>query len=302
MTYASPTVVRSVAGGGFLLIALLFSQFIGSTQTTDSQRMADKTNLALRRTAHHLLRATGDSTARIPPVQQPNAHTYEVRLARAFDYDQLPALLQESFRVYHITGAYDVAVLDCNRGELQLGYTVSDLIGGKPVPCEGRAINAGCYVLRVTFEAPVSPNSRVGLGLSLALGGLLVGFLFVVWRRAGRVVATETGSPIAKTEPIRFGQSSFDPDRQTLTIGLRHHKLTYREAKLLRLLTHHTNQVLERDAILKSVWGDEGVTVGRSLDVFVSRLRKLLHDDPTVRITAIHGVGYRLETEPLSKP
>ena len=82
-----------------------------------------------------------------------------------------------------------------------------------------------------------------------------------------------------------------------LTSGPNQHKLTYREAKLLQLLANHPNQVLERDQILKLVWEDEGITVGRSVDVFISRLRKLLAEDPTLRITAVHGVGYRFEVK-----
>ncbi len=61
------------------------------------------------------------------------------------------------------------------------------------------------------------------------------------------------------------------------------------------LTLNHPNQLLGRDLILQSVWGDEGITVGRSADVFVSRLRKLLQHDPTLRIASVHGVGYRLE-------
>jgi DNA-binding response OmpR family regulator len=70
--------------------------------------------------------------------------------------------------------------------------------------------------------------------------------------------------------------------------------LTFRENKLLFLLTSHPNEVLERDKILDEVWGDEGVIVGRSLDVFISRLRKILKLDPALQIKSVHGVGYKL--------
>ena len=66
--------------------------------------------------------------------------------------------------------------------------------------------------------------------------------------------------------------------------------------KLLAFFARHPDQVLQRDEILQQVWADEGVLVGRSLDMFVSRLRKKLAGDPTVSIVAVHGVGYRLET------
>jgi DNA-binding response OmpR family regulator len=56
--------------------------------------------------------------------------------------------------------------------------------------------------------------------------------------------------------------------------------------------------VLERNFIIENVWADEGVLVGRSVDMFVSRLRKLLRDDPSIKLVAVHGVGYRMEVAP----
>ena len=84
----------------------------------------------------------------------------------------------------------------------------------------------------------------------------------------------------------------------TLSIGGQTHTLTYRENKLLHLFAHSPNEVLERAEIMARVWEDEGVVVGRSLDVFVSRLRKYLKADPAVQIKSVHGIGYRLEIQP----
>ncbi len=125
----------------------------------------------------------------------------------------------------------------------------------------------------------------------------MLSFLVVVWRRPTRLTPGAPEPKQVTIVPLRFGNCSFDVSRQILTAGNTLHKLTYREAKLLGLLVNHANQVLDRDTILKLVWEDEGVTVGRSVDVFMSRLRKLLHDDPTVRIAAVHGVGYKLEVD-----
>ena len=60
-------------------------------------------------------------------------------------------------------------------------------------------------------------------------------------------------------------------------------------------MAQHPNEVLSRDTLIAKVWEDEGVIVGRSLDVFISRLRKLLKGDDSVQIKTVHGVGYRLE-------
>ena len=69
-------------------------------------------------------------------------------------------------------------------------------------------------------------------------------------------------------------------------------RLTRRESDLLRYLAARRNQVLERGAILKEIWGKDDYFLGRSLDVFISRLRKYLQADPTIEIENIHGVGF----------
>ncbi|MFK8038609.1 MAG: response regulator transcription factor [Crocinitomicaceae bacterium] len=74
-------------------------------------------------------------------------------------------------------------------------------------------------------------------------------------------------------------------------------KLTKKEAKILHLLTQHMNKVLPRDIVLNAVWGQDDYFVGRSLDVFISKLRKYLKEDPSVTINNIHGVGFKLAVE-----
>jgi len=74
--------------------------------------------------------------------------------------------------------------------------------------------------------------------------------------------------------------------------------LTQREADLLALFLQHRNQILKREAILKALWGDDDYFMGRSLDVFISRLRKILASGIGISIENIHGVGFRLHTDP----
>jgi len=95
-----------------------------------------------------------------------------------------------------------------------------------------------------------------------------------------------------------LGQFIFDYDSQEIKSGAEVLTLTSKEAKLLRLFCIHQNKVIERDIIQKAIWEDEGYFVGRSMDVFISRLRKIFKDEPLVNIQTIHGVGYKLEVTP----
>lgn len=97
------------------------------------------------------------------------------------------------------------------------------------------------------------------------------------------------------TSTFRIGSYTFDPANLRLT-GEEERTLTQKEADILVLLCRQTDTAVHRDLILKTVWGQADYFVGRSLDVFISKLRKYLKDDPSVSIETIHGVGFRLRT------
>jgi two-component system, OmpR family, response regulator VicR len=97
-----------------------------------------------------------------------------------------------------------------------------------------------------------------------------------------------------KNRLIRFGCFSFSPDNLKLTSGEVHQYLTHREALLLTYLLEHRDEILRREDILNAVWGNDRFFSSRSMDVFISRLRKFLKPDPMVKIESVHNVGYRL--------
>jgi DNA-binding response OmpR family regulator len=101
---------------------------------------------------------------------------------------------------------------------------------------------------------------------------------------------------VEKSLPTTFqvGKYTFDYRRQTLAIKSKQYRLTAKEADLLRLLCLNLNQTLQRETALKQIWGEESYFNSRSMDVFVSRLRKYLKDDPRVEIMSVHGAGFRL--------
>ena len=103
-------------------------------------------------------------------------------------------------------------------------------------------------------------------------------------------------SPSADVSPTIFsvGRYQFDFEKQTLVIDGSSQKLTTKEAELLRLLCLHMNQTLERSVALNAIWQDDSYFVSRSMDVFVSRLRKYLQRDPRVELKSVHGKGFKL--------
>jgi len=93
-----------------------------------------------------------------------------------------------------------------------------------------------------------------------------------------------------------IGQYNFIPEELKLSNGIDTITLTQREAELLEFLCLHPDKVLKREDILSHVWGKNDFFLGRSMDVFMTRLRKLLSKEPSVTIETIHGVGYRFTT------
>lgn len=92
----------------------------------------------------------------------------------------------------------------------------------------------------------------------------------------------------------QLGTYSFDTQRQLLTSGDTNIKLTTKESELLALLCAHSNQVLERELALKTIWIDDNYFNARSMDVYITKLRKHLKLDPRIEINNVHGKGYRL--------
>lgn len=105
---------------------------------------------------------------------------------------------------------------------------------------------------------------------------------------------------ISRPQPpdrYRLGHFEFDHANLSLLHDEESYQLTQKEADLLKLFADHPNQVLKRSEILEKLWGEDDYFLGRSLDVFISRLRKYLRSDESLKIETLHGVGFRLKEE-----
>ncbi len=91
-----------------------------------------------------------------------------------------------------------------------------------------------------------------------------------------------------------IGKFSFDVKKQELRLGEKRQKLTTKESDLLKLLSNNMNEVLERNFALKAIWIDDNYFNARSMDVYITKLRKYLKEDPQVQIINVHGKGYKL--------
>ncbi len=253
----------------------------------------EKINLALRKTADNLLRLSGDSTSRIPAIEKTEGSTWQLQLNQSFSYERLPELLHEAFEMHQIRQPYDVKVRRCSDGMIDLGYNYLEFSDNAKVACQGRDMPEGCHFIELSFlkTAKTTPVwFLMSLIVVLVLWGIAAWWYFLKNKN-------KTELPLDKDMVwLKFGNSKLDTSNQLLVCGENQYSLTYRETKLLQLFAANFGKLLEREFILQMVWADEGVLVGRSIDVFVSRLRKKLAGDPSLAIIVVHGLGYRLES------
>jgi two-component system, OmpR family, response regulator len=113
--------------------------------------------------------------------------------------------------------------------------------------------------------------------------------------RIEAILRRTTSQNINKKEDLYvIGGYTFDPLKQILAFGDQTIKLTTKESELLEMLCHHGNNILERNFALKTIWIDDNYFNARSMDVYITRLRKYLKKDPSVKILNVHGRGYKL--------
>lgn len=93
---------------------------------------------------------------------------------------------------------------------------------------------------------------------------------------------------------VKIGDSDFDVTTRVLNIGVKEIILTTKEAQLLNMLIKSQDDHLDRQVALRAVWGDDNYFNGRSMDVYITKLRKILKDDPKIQILNVHGKGFRL--------
>jgi DNA-binding winged helix-turn-helix (wHTH) protein len=282
-----------------LMIAILLVS-VGSfmlTQEKDAATTEQRTQLVMRDIGHDLLLRAGDDTSRILPVKKISNRGYQLAFQHSFTFmpDTLVRVVQHHLEAAHLPLQYLVTVQNCENDEIVYGYEIATDINNI-VPCLGREQPMGCYTINILlskspFLALFSDNTFTLTGSIMASLLLFMGLVFTQRKKIPQPSDTK------QTEVFTIGNYTFKPWQQLLQ--LKHDQktieLTSKEANLLKLFAHHPNQLLMRDWLLKEVWENEGVFVGRSLDVFVSKLRQKLQDDPHVRIVNVHGKGYKLE-------
>jgi hypothetical protein len=246
----------------------------------------------LRKIGHELLLQSGDSTSRVLPVKKIAENEYQITFENEFTFqpDSLVNTTRRLLAKDPLARDYVVNVLNCGNSSIAYGYAISQNTKDDIVACIGRAQPRACYMINIKFKPAGISTAKSGY----LLGGLpllaFVGFILLRSVKPGR--ALPGGQ---RTRIFTFGSVLFDAEERQLIINKMTVDLTGTETRLLLIFALSPNQTIARSRLQKEIWEDEGVIVGRSLDMFISKLRKKLEPDPNINIVVIRSKGYKLE-------
>ncbi|WP_035648819.1 winged helix-turn-helix domain-containing protein [Flavobacterium sp. ASV13] len=279
------------------VLGLLFLSFICvicaafSVEDSDDFDYARR-EILLRKIGHEILLQSGDSISRVLPVKKIAENEYLISFENDFTF-QPNSLMATTSRILDkssFANDYIVNVLNCNDSSVAYGYAISKNKRDNIIACTGRKQPKACYRINIKFE----PTSINIVKNGYLLGGLsFLGFLGFILLRSFK--PQKALSYNEHKDSITLGSALFDTMNKKLFVNGKAIDLTGTETRLLLIFALSPNEIIEKSRIQKEIWEDEGVIVGRSLDMFISKLRKKLEFDPNLKIVVVRGKGYRLE-------
>ncbi len=258
--------------------------------------------VAMRMIGDQLLLVSGDSTSRVLAIEKEDDR-YKIEFEKEFEInpEKLITIVDRVVRETNIASGYLVEVEDCREGTVIYSYEIRTSTNPENIPCRQRSQPGDCYKIYFTILAysgidlsatnTIIPSSQTPkkdyIIVSVMIISLIVllGFLIYYLKKRKRQKHN--------AEILSIGSYLFDKKGMNLTLKKKVVELSSKEADLLFLLFTNENSTLEREYILNVIWGDEGDYIGRTLDVYISKLRKKLENDPSLKIINIRGVGYR---------
>lgn len=249
--------------------------------------------VVLRNIGHQLLLSAKDSSSRVMPVKKIDAHKYQISFQNDFGFisDSLINLIQRTFQNKALSKDCIVNLRNCNQKETVFAFEINSQTGDL-TPCRGRKLEMGCYVIEIEFLEKAQFNFFWLLLLIIPLS-------FVGFYMKDKFLKKEVQASIFdNNEYIPLGNYQFYAENNVLKIEHKSITLSENESKALKIFAENINQIVEREKLMKEIWEDKGIVViSRNVDVLVSKLRKKLSDDNSIKFINVHGRGYKFVIE-----
>lgn len=289
-------IIRSINRNAlFLLLPLFFIavSFVAIDTNSSAGFERSKRDVLLRKIGHELLLQSGDTSSRVLPVMKTNENVYQIKFENELTF-QTASLVSITKRILQKdpdAQDYIVKVLNCANSNVVYAFAISKNQKDDIVSCIGRRQPKACYVISIQFNE----KNTNGLRYAYFFGGLA--FLVLLVFAYSKVVKPKkkTSSKVSHDKPFILGSMVFDAQKRQLLQNEVCIDLTDTETRLMQIFAQSPNQIIERSRLQKEIWEDEGVIVGRSLDMFISKLRKKLELDANINIVVIRSKGYKLE-------
>lgn len=280
--------------GSLVILIWMFPE-----QKKQAFEFSETVKIVLRETGHQLLLANKDSTSLVLPVTETNPNTYKISFQRqlSIEPNNLTSFLQNNVEKVGLPSNYIAHILQCSDQEVAYSYIMRPVEADGIIPCNGRSLPKDCYTIEVKFptqDRSTFPYSIIFYSLIAIAFFVLEFIVFKTKEEKGDDVNDTTPDEI-ELNYTALGRFQFYPEQNKLIREAEEISLSRKECELLAIFVAQPNQVIKRDELSKKVWEDNGVVVGRSLDTYISKLRKKLKDDESIKLTNIHGVGYKLE-------
>ncbi len=246
----------------------------------------------LRRIGDELLLQSGDRTSRVLPVKKIAENEYRISFENELTF-QPASLVNTTSRLLAkdpLASDYVVNVLNCGSSGVAYGYAISQNKKDDVIACIGRKQPRACYMINVKFKPAGIITAKNGYLLGSLPFLAFVGFIFLTSVKPRRALHDGRYASM-----FTLGSVLFHAKNRKLIINKKTIDLTGTETRLLLIFASSPNETIARSRLQKEIWEDEGVIVGRSLDMFISKLRKKLEPDPNINIVVIRGKGYKLE-------
>ncbi|MBC7743710.1 MAG: helix-turn-helix domain-containing protein [Flavobacterium sp.] len=277
----------TVFGSSIIIIVMLISAvaFINTKNEIPEQHV----EIVLRSLGHQLLLSAKDSSSRVLPVKKINESKYQISFQNNFGFisDTLINLVERTFKKNALATDYIVSLRICKQNETVLAYEINSQTGDL-TPCRGRTLQVGCYVIEIDLLKTNKFNFFLWLPLIIPLS-------FVGFYLQNKFLKKEEKEPaIDNNDYIQLGSYRFYADDNVLTKDDNNITLSEKETKALKIFAENINQIVEREKLMKEIWEDKGVVViSRNVDVLVSKLRKKLSDDNSIKFINVPGRGYK---------
>ena len=274
-------------GSSIIIIVILISAvaFINKKDEIPEKHL----EVVLRNLGHQLLLTAKDSSSRVLPVKKLNENTYQISFQNDFGFisDSLINLIQRTFEKDALANNYIVNLRNCEQKETVFAFEINNRTGDL-APCRGRTLEVGCYIIEIEFLKKTKFNFFLLLLLIIPLS-------FIVFYVKDQFRKKEEKESIPDNiEYIQLGSFRFYTDNNVLKIENKSISLSEKETKALTIFAENMNQIVEREKLMKEIWEDKGlVVISRNVDVLVSKLRKKLIDDNSIKIINVPGRGYK---------